>query len=161
MGWLRKAFGLACAEYDRLNLDREDPVAQPQAEFARGLEGLPEPETHWPRRSGPDETTGRLRPAGRVGAFRGFGGSFREPPRVATADGRSVVTNAGDSGVMTADVLGATFHRAAPAETEGTARTASTRSRTCRDGRSRRTTARPLVSVRPCRATRGRSGREA
>ena len=45
VGWLRKVFDLACAEYDRLNLDREDPVADLQAEFARGLEGLPEPET--------------------------------------------------------------------------------------------------------------------
>ena len=45
VGWLRKVFDLSCAEYDRLNLDREDPVAALAAEFRQGLEGLSDGET--------------------------------------------------------------------------------------------------------------------
>jgi len=45
VGWLRKAFDLSCADYDRLNLDREDPVAELAKEFQRGLDGLSESET--------------------------------------------------------------------------------------------------------------------
>jgi MoxR-like ATPase len=44
VGWLRKLFDLSCADYDRLNLDREDPLAALGAEFKRGLEGLSERE---------------------------------------------------------------------------------------------------------------------
>jgi hypothetical protein len=44
IGWIRKLFDLACAEYDRLNLDREDPLAGLEAEFEKGLEGVAEPE---------------------------------------------------------------------------------------------------------------------
>lgn len=40
IGWLRRLFDLACAEYDRLDLDRDDPVEVLSAEFERGLEGL-------------------------------------------------------------------------------------------------------------------------
>jgi len=40
IGWIRKLFDLACAEYDRLNLDRDDPVGDLDAEFAQGLERL-------------------------------------------------------------------------------------------------------------------------
>jgi len=45
VGWLRKVFDLSCADYDRLNLDREDPVDQLAQEFAQGLDGLGESET--------------------------------------------------------------------------------------------------------------------
>lgn len=45
VGWLRKMFDLSCAEFDRLNLDREDPVTALAAEFRRGLDGLSESET--------------------------------------------------------------------------------------------------------------------
>ncbi|HZO84914.1 MAG TPA: MoxR family ATPase [Verrucomicrobiae bacterium] len=45
IGWLRKVFDLSCADYDRLNLDREDPVAELAKEFQRGLDGLSESET--------------------------------------------------------------------------------------------------------------------
>jgi len=38
-------FDLSCADYDRLNLDREDPVAELAKEFQRGLDGLSESET--------------------------------------------------------------------------------------------------------------------
>lgn len=40
IGWIRILFDRACAEYERLELDRDDPVAQLAAEFERGLEGL-------------------------------------------------------------------------------------------------------------------------
>jgi MoxR-like ATPase len=42
VGWLRKIFDLSCEEYDRLNLDKDDPVGELSAEFDRGLEGLSE-----------------------------------------------------------------------------------------------------------------------
>ena len=45
VGWLRKVFDLSGADYDRLNLDRDDPVAELATEFRRGLEGLSESET--------------------------------------------------------------------------------------------------------------------
>ncbi len=44
IGWLRKLFDLSCGEYDRLNLDKDDPVAALEAEFGLGLEGVPEAE---------------------------------------------------------------------------------------------------------------------
>ena len=45
VGWLRKVFDLSGADYDRLDLDRDDPVAELATEFRRGLEGLSESET--------------------------------------------------------------------------------------------------------------------
>jgi MoxR-like ATPase len=42
VSWIRRLFDLSCAEYDRLNLDKDDPVAKLEAEFARGLEGVSE-----------------------------------------------------------------------------------------------------------------------
>jgi MoxR-like ATPase len=44
IGWIRKLFDLACAEYERLELDRDDPVAQLSADFERGLDGVGERE---------------------------------------------------------------------------------------------------------------------
>jgi hypothetical protein len=40
VSWIRRLFDLACAEYDRLNLDKEDPLAVLEAEFGLGLEGV-------------------------------------------------------------------------------------------------------------------------
>ncbi len=40
VGWIRKLFDLACLEYDRLDLDRNDPLVALEEEFRRGLEGL-------------------------------------------------------------------------------------------------------------------------
>jgi MoxR-like ATPase len=40
IGWIRKMFDMACAEYERLNLDGDDPVVELSAELERGLEGL-------------------------------------------------------------------------------------------------------------------------
>ena len=42
VGWLRKLFDAACAEYVRLNLDSEDPVTELQSQFQLGLDGLKE-----------------------------------------------------------------------------------------------------------------------
>ncbi len=40
LGWLRRLFDLSCDEFNRLNLDQDDPVGQLSAEFSAGLEGL-------------------------------------------------------------------------------------------------------------------------
>lgn len=42
IGWIRRLFDLACAEYDRLDMDHADPLADLEAEFASGLSGLNE-----------------------------------------------------------------------------------------------------------------------
>lgn len=44
VSWLRQLFDLTCAEYDRLDLDRADPVGDLDVEFRRGLDGLTEGE---------------------------------------------------------------------------------------------------------------------
>lgn len=44
VGWLRRVFDLSCAEFDRLNLDRDDPVAAMTAALREGLSGLSERE---------------------------------------------------------------------------------------------------------------------
>jgi MoxR-like ATPase len=44
IGWIRRLFDLSCAEYDRLDRDRDDVVAQFEAQFAQGLEGVNEQE---------------------------------------------------------------------------------------------------------------------
>jgi MoxR-like ATPase len=44
IGWLRRAFDLACEEYTRLDLDNQDPIARMDDDFERGLDGLPEAE---------------------------------------------------------------------------------------------------------------------
>lgn len=40
IGWLRRLFDASCADYDRLDLDRNDPVAIIATEFRAGLAGL-------------------------------------------------------------------------------------------------------------------------
>lgn len=45
VSWLRTLFDLSCEEYQRLDLDRDDPVARLQAELGAGLDGLTEQET--------------------------------------------------------------------------------------------------------------------
>lgn len=42
VGWLRHVFDLSNAEYDRVDMDRNDPVGELSAEFAKGLDGLRE-----------------------------------------------------------------------------------------------------------------------
>lgn len=40
VAWIRKMFDMACAEYDRLRLDHDDPVLRLTNEFELGLEGI-------------------------------------------------------------------------------------------------------------------------
>ena len=40
LGWLRRLLDLSCAEYERLDMDRDDPVEIFSADFNRGLDGL-------------------------------------------------------------------------------------------------------------------------
>lgn len=47
-----------------------------------------------------------------VGAFRGFGGVFSRPPRIARRAGQLIVTSGDEAWLLTADAFGATFHRA-------------------------------------------------
>jgi MoxR-like ATPase len=42
ISWLRHLCDLACDEYERLNLDRDDPLAELEADFAKGLDGVSE-----------------------------------------------------------------------------------------------------------------------
>lgn len=44
IAWLRRTFDLACEEYARLDLDRDDPLQPLDAEFERGLDGVSEAE---------------------------------------------------------------------------------------------------------------------
>jgi hypothetical protein len=40
VGWIRKLFEMSCAEFERLELDHDDPVTVFAAEFDRGLDGI-------------------------------------------------------------------------------------------------------------------------
>jgi hypothetical protein len=40
IAWIRRIFDMSCAEYDRLQLDKEDPVLRLSELFERGLEGV-------------------------------------------------------------------------------------------------------------------------
>jgi hypothetical protein len=42
ISWLRRLFDLSNADYDRLDLDRHDPVGELSAQFEAGLDGLSE-----------------------------------------------------------------------------------------------------------------------
>ncbi len=42
VSWIRNLFDLSCKEYERLDLDRDDPVERLAEEFERGLDGLDE-----------------------------------------------------------------------------------------------------------------------
>ena len=55
-----------------------------------------------------------LRARAMVGAFRGFGGVFLEPPRVTHVRGHFHVSSGDQCWLLTADLYGATFHRVAP-----------------------------------------------
>ena len=67
----------------------------------------------------------RLRLVARVGAFRGFGGTFLRPPRLTFSDGQ-IFTNDGEAyWVMHADAFGRTLHRAGTAPPDGARRAPS------------------------------------
>ena len=42
VSWIRTLFDTSCKEYQRLGLDGQDPLTPIEAEFTRGLEGVPE-----------------------------------------------------------------------------------------------------------------------
>ncbi|MGH7294628.1 MAG: AAA family ATPase, partial [Polyangiaceae bacterium] len=42
ISWIRRLFDLSCAQYEKLDLDRDDPVAAMGDELRKGLEGVPE-----------------------------------------------------------------------------------------------------------------------
>jgi hypothetical protein len=54
----------------------------------------------------------------RLGAFRGFGGLFITPPVVFPANDHFIVTDGEGAWLLTADLFGATFHRATQAKTD-------------------------------------------
>jgi hypothetical protein len=59
------------------------------------------------------DPAGARRPRARwVGAFRGFGGLFPQPPRVFAAGEHLLVTSADQAWILCADAFGTTFHRA-------------------------------------------------
>ncbi|MEK7323983.1 MAG: hypothetical protein AAB217_01850 [Chloroflexota bacterium] len=62
--------------------------------------------------SHPPSAQSRLQLVARVGAFRGFGGLFIEPPVVWAADDHFVVSDGEGTWLLTADIFGAAFHRA-------------------------------------------------
>ena len=62
-----------------------------------------------------------LRVVARAGSFRGFGGLFIEPPLVASSGEHFLVRSDQESWLLTADVFGATFHRASVKEFEAAA----------------------------------------
>jgi hypothetical protein len=62
--------------------------------------------------------SGRVPVVTEAGAFRGYGGVFVEPPRVASAGEHFLVRSGEERWLLTADVFGATFHRSSPAEFE-------------------------------------------
>jgi hypothetical protein len=64
-----------------------------------------------PSASGEDR---RPRLARTVGGFRGFGGLFLVPPRVAEVDGEIVVFSSDGCWLLSADAFGATLHRIDP-----------------------------------------------
>lgn len=57
-----------------------------------------------------------MRVAAEVGSFRGFGGLFGQPPLVAAAGEHFLVRSETECWLLTADIFGATFHRASVEE---------------------------------------------
>ncbi|MES2573012.1 MAG: hypothetical protein V4710_23520, partial [Verrucomicrobiota bacterium] len=69
----------------------------------------------------PGESFKRMKVALHAGSFRGFGGLFSEPPRIAgagNAPGDFLVRSGNGCWLLTADAFGATFHRAPVEEFE-------------------------------------------
>jgi hypothetical protein len=86
------------------------PTPAPVNDLVAALSANP-----WTQVDGADRPTTQTdapRLAARVGAFRGFGGLFMQPPRVAMAGGQFHVHDGDETWLMTADAFGATFHRA-------------------------------------------------
>ena len=64
----------------------------------------------------PTASRSELRVVAQAGAFRGFGGSFDVPPLVTSAGDHFLVSGNEECWLLTADIFGATFHRATPEE---------------------------------------------
>jgi hypothetical protein len=58
----------------------------------------------------------RVQVMAQAGAFRGFGGVFIEPPRVAAEGEHFLVRSGEENWLLTADLFGATFHRTNPSD---------------------------------------------
>ena len=63
-----------------------------------------------------------IRLVAQAGSFRGFGGLFVEPPVVASSGEHFLARSDNECWLLTADVFGATFHRASIDEFEAAAR---------------------------------------
>ena len=62
-----------------------------------------------------------IRVVGRIGAFRGFGGLFVVPPLVVSSGTHFLARSGNECWFLTADIFGATFHRASVSEFEAAA----------------------------------------
>lgn len=72
----------------------------------------------WFDPSGAGEESSVIRVAGQVGSFRGFGGLFVEPPLVVATGEYFLARSNSECWLLTADLFGATFHRASIEEFE-------------------------------------------
>jgi hypothetical protein len=61
--------------------------------------------------AGASAAPAQLKTVARAGAFRGFGGLFLAPPKVAASGEHFVARDGGSHWLLTADLFGATFHR--------------------------------------------------
>ncbi len=84
------------------------------SDWARVRQGLHE--SPW---FDPSAATSGVRCVGAVGGFRGFGGPFAVPPRVVCAGEHFFVLSGDDTWLLSADVFGATLHRARSDELDG------------------------------------------
>jgi hypothetical protein len=66
----------------------------------------------WFDPTGRSDGAGSVRVAAQAGAFRGFGGLFTEPPRVVLSGDHFLIRSGEGCWLLTADIFGATFHRA-------------------------------------------------
>lgn len=100
------ALGLPETALDREEIDTliHQLLADPWLDPVQALAGKPEAQ--------------HLHLVGRVGAFRGFGGTFMRPPRVTSPGGQFVASDGEQHWLIHADRFGATLHRlpALPAE---------------------------------------------
>jgi hypothetical protein len=106
-----RAWMAGLAHYRASALEVIDTLPEESALLILGMDG---PWTALRSRLGGDPwfAPGRaFEPMRRVGAFRGFGGLFQEPPRVSADAEHIVVESADETWTLTADAYGATFHR--------------------------------------------------
>ncbi|HEY2853623.1 MAG TPA: hypothetical protein VGJ18_12295 [Gemmatimonadaceae bacterium] len=115
----RGAIGAAAALPEPLALAAVD--ASPSCRWSDIEAGLLASEWFDPARPDDCRVSGNgvpLRTMANVGAFRGFGGVFVEPPLVRYEAGHFYATSAAECWLLTADLYGASFHRLAPNEVQ-------------------------------------------